>query len=206
MIRRLVSVFALALLFIAPAATAFAQNSNDITLGVTAGVNSSTVSGPADTGTTKDKRKAGVFGAFMNVNLGGYWDFQQEFLYSMEGAKLAEIGGTGKATAQIDMFRVNPLVRFGPKPAQNGAYCCYFIAGPSFGLVSKAKVTMAGAADEDLKSDLKRGELALVGGVGLTIKKAMFEVRYTGGLTNLNKDADEKNKSRVLSVMFGYKF
>ena len=173
--------------------TGWAQN---IGGGVKIGVNFATVSG--DIGATdKSIRTGAVFGAFLTVPRGATVAFQPEFLYSMQGVK-GKDGGT-EFTAQIDEFQIPLLLRVGRNSG-------HFLVGPSIGFITRAKFK-SGSDEEDFKDDLKKADVGILVGAGVTINRFLIEGRYTAGMTNLNDDDSEgDNKSRVFSVLVGVGF
>jgi hypothetical protein len=175
-----------------------------VAVGIKGGVNAANVTGDFGIDTNKRSRTVGVFGAYLAYRVSALVDIQPEFLYSMEGTKLAFFSGS-TATQSLDIFRIPVLLRVGPRPGQY-ASCCYFFAGPALGLVLRAKQDGPGTSDFDLKDQLRRGDLSALGGAGLTISRFHVEARYTAGLTRLSKEANARTITRVLSVMGGVKF
>jgi hypothetical protein len=193
-------VFGLALAWTGPA---YAQ----ITMGygVIAGVNVSTLSGNAGEGVSKNMRTGGTFGGFVSFLLSESLSFEPQILYSMEGVNLSATNeeGTVEPELKIDMVRIPVLLRFGPVGTTGG----YFIAGPSIGILTRAKFSVPGEPDQDLKDGLKKADAALLVGGGFTTARFLIEARYTIGITDLNRvQGGEVNSSRVLSILVGGRF
>ena len=178
-----------------------------VTPGVTVGVNFAGASGDFGENATKGRRTAGVFGVSAAFWVNDLVDVQPEILYSMEGitAKVSDASVTSTQTARIDMIRIPVLARIGPRFGLHPS-CCYVVAGPAIGIVTHAKQTLPGVADLDVKDQLKGSDFALVLGAGFSVDRFTLEGRYTAGLTNLNKDAADINKTRVFAVLAGAKF
>jgi len=178
-----------------------------VTGGVTAGINFAGASGDFGQNATKGRRTAGVLGVSAAFWVNDLVDVQPEILYSMEGAsaKVSAAGVTSTLTSRIDMIRIPVLARIGPRLGLHPS-CCYVVAGPAIGIVTRAKQTIPAVGDLDIKDQLKGGDFAIVLGAGFSVDRFTVEGRYTAGLTNLNKDAADVNKTRVFAVLAGAKF
>ncbi len=126
--------------------------------------------------------------------------FQPEVLYSMQGVKATAGDGT-KLTLEIDEIQIPLLLRLG----RNGTVAVHFLVGPSIGIITKAKAK-AHNFESDFKGELKSTDIGLLIGTGVTVNRFLMEARYTVGMTNLNDDDSDDNKSRVFSVLVGVGF
>ena len=192
-------VVGLFLLLTIAAGTASAQTA--IRGNVKVGVNFATITGPVDSGVSKSMRLGGVFGAGVSAVVNSKITFDPEVLFSMEGLKVK--AGSDEAKTSLDFVRIPLLFRINTGVGQRTGY---LIVGPAIGLVARAKNKLKGGTSEDIKSELKSADLAVVFGAGVQANKLFFEGRYTAGLTNLNKDSDEANRSQVVSVLLGARF
>lgn len=184
----------MAIAVLASAGTGWAQSVGG---GVKIGVNFATVSSDDDEDDDFSTRTGIIAGGFLTVPAGGMVAFQPEVLYSMQGATFDEDGA--EITAEVDEIQIPLLLRLGRKSA-------HFLVGPSIGFITRAKFTSDDDFEEDFKDDLKSTDIGLVVGAGVTVNRFLVEARYTAGMTNLNEDDDEENKSRVFSVLVGVGF
>ena len=165
--------------------------------GIKVGVNFAKVSNADDEGDVS-MRTGIIGGAFLTFPRGALIAFQPEVLFSQQGAKFTDAGE--EFTAKIDEVLIPLLLRVG---ASNGP--AYVLVGPSIGFITSAKFT-DGTDEEDFKDDLKSTDIGALVGLGVSVNRFLIEARYNLGLTNLNDDDSEKNKSRVISVLVGVGF
>jgi len=199
-------VLARAILFVLSVACASAASAQGLEGGIKAGVNFAKVSGPPSSGTSKSARVGGVVGGYLTAVLSDLIGVQPEVMYSMEGVKTtASVGAVAvESKAKIDMLRVALLMRLGSRPAAGGGYV---LLGPSLGVVTRARESFTGEAENDFKSELRKSELAVVIGAGYVFGHLLGEARYTAGLTDLNNiSIGRAQRSEVLSVLGGVRF
>ena len=85
-------------------------------------------------------------------------------------------------------------------------------AGPSVGIRVRAKATAALEGESgsgNVGKDLARHDLGVVAGAGVDTGRFIVEVRYTWGLSNINRNPSEDDttiKTRVLAAMAGVRF
>jgi len=164
--------------------------------GIKVGVNLATLSGFNDASTTQ--RVGVMVGGFMTFGLAPMIAFEPEVLFSMQGSKL-HFGTSGTivssdVTAKLDYVQVPLLLRIG-NSGKAGA-SLYAVAGPTLGIL----VRNEGVADQ-----LRRTDLGVVVGAGVTVSRLLLEGRYTAGLTDFNKGGTVY-KNRVLSLLVGLNF
>jgi len=167
--------------------------------GVRIGVNAATVS--TDDSDFNPKIRTGlVVGLFGVVPATDMFAFQPEVLFSQQGAKVEDGGETG--TVKIDSLLIPILARvrlWRNSPA-------HLLVGPSFGFRTKAEVEV-GDETEDIKDDIKKTDVGLVTGVAVNAGPAVFDARYTWGLSNIDNSSDPgKVKNRVFSFSAGVRF
>ena len=179
-------------------------------IGVTLGVNSSTLSGDNDGETS---RRTGVIGgAFAVIPTTPVFSVQPELLFTMKGAKTSEQGITG--TLKLNYLEIPVLGRFdisagsGVKP--------FVYAGPaiSFNLSCTAQVSGSGinisgdCEDEDTGESVKKVDYSGVigGGLKFDVSGRAFAIgaRYTHGFASIGDNGDAKN--RTLSLLASLEF
>jgi hypothetical protein len=165
--------------------------------------------------------KAGVLvGGFGIFPLGNKAAIQLEGAYSQKGFGVTVPnadgkGGTFKATETVDFVEIPILLRLNlHHPAKGLGY--YAIVGPAAGFRARtheSDASLNGAAtpaDPNLKSELKRIDVSIIGGAGITKGKWDLEARYDAGLRDLNQDnklgAGTDVKSRTTSIIFRWRF
>jgi hypothetical protein len=180
------------LVALASTSTAWAQVGG----GIKVGVNLATLSGFNDAETTQ--RVGVVAGVFMTFGLAPMIAFQPEVLFSMQGSRLhfgtSSPVVSSDVTAKVDYVQVPLLLRIGN--SGQSAASLYGVVGPTLGVL----VRHTGVVDE-----LKRTDLGVVVGAGVTLSRLLFEGRYTVGLTDLNKGGTVY-RNRVLSLLTGLTF
>ncbi len=130
-------------------------------------------------------------------------DLHMQALYLQKGAKLSEDGFS--ASFKVNYFELPVMARY--TLPLDLALRPYVMAGPSLGLLTKAKYDWEGgeqvATDETRKVDFSAGF-----GAGVKIpegKRTLFaEVRYLLGFVNINNQTDESTvKNRGLQILAG---
>lgn len=197
--KRMLFLSTLALSAVLTATTASAQVGG----GIKAGINLASVKGFNDATTTSSQRTGLVAGGFMTFGLSPMIAFEPEVLFSMQGSKLhfSKSGVTSDASAKLDYLQVPLLLRVGNNASDHASL--YAVAGPTLGVVLRA--TQNGV---DIKNDLKRMDVGVVAGVGVTLTRVLFEARYTFDLADLNKveAPTGPHKNRVISFLIGVVF
>ena len=153
--------------------------------GIKAGVNFAKVSGSDE---DPGRRIGAVAGVFMTVGLGSVFAIQPEVVFSMQGTEFS------LGTAKADYVQVPLLLRIGSSSKAGASV--YGLVGPSVGIWVR---------DEGFTDDLKRTDVGLVAGAGVTFSRLLVEARYTAGLTEFSKGTTAY-KHRVWSLMAGLHF
>lgn len=180
--KKQVVVGALALLLaVASSTAAWAQTGG----GIKAGVNFAKVSGSDD---EPGRRIGAIAGAFMTFGFGSGLAVQPEVLFSMQGSKFSF------GTAKVDYVQVPLLLRIGSNSKAGASV--YGLVGPSIGIWLR---------DEGWTDDIKRTDVGLAVGVGVTVSRLLIEARYTAGLTDFSKGTTVY-KNRVISLLGGLHF
>jgi hypothetical protein len=177
--------------------------------GVVIGANISSVrlTGPDATG-INTSNKAGLF-----VGVLALWPItpvvaiQPEVAYSQRHFALNDTIGSFAATEKWDWIEVPVLARVSVWHA--GRHSIYVAGGPGFEFLVRAKEE-AGVTTSDVKDDVTRTDVSIVAGAGVSVGKIGFEVRYDGGLRDLNKNNGLGDaltvKSRTLRVDLTWMF
>jgi hypothetical protein len=110
---------------------------------------------------------------------------QPELAYSQRHFSVRDTLSSFSATENWDWIEVPILARvsFG----HSASHSVYVVGGPGFEFLVRAKEEAAGTTS-DVKDDVKRADVSIIAGVGVSMGKVGVEVRYDGGLRDLNKD------------------
>jgi len=185
-----------ALLLAAPAAA-------QVGGGIKAGVNLAHIDGFNDSTTSSSQRTGVIFGGFMTFGMTPIVSFEPELLFSMQGSKLHFSSGnvSSDTTSKVDYVQVPLLIRVGNNGSDHASV--YAIAGPSLGILLRANQNGV-----NIKSDLKKMDVGVVAGVGVTLTRVLLEARYTFDLVDLNKveAPSGAHKNRVISFLIGVVF
>lgn len=189
---------ALAGIVMVPAASA-AQTASDMTFGVKAGINSSSITFE-DAGQQADvKRLLGaVGGVFLGKRISDNIGLRVEGLFSQKGAKDAETGDD--AELRLTYIDVPVLLTLGPAATDDGARFSVF-TGPQFSFKTKAEETFQGQT-QDVSDDVESNDFGWVVGAGVEMNRFNLDARYAHGLKNISTGT-AKVKNRVFSVMVG---
>ena len=184
-------------------ASAFAQG---LGKGVRGGLNLTNVDMSGDEGDgALEWQMRGVFGGFATWQMTSWLELQPELLYSMKGAKSDEFGITTKLL--LDYVEVPVLGRI--SRGALGMRRFYVAAGPSFGLLVRAKSRSDfGSSTEeiDISDDVERFDLGIVVAGGVEFSSIVVDGRYTLGLSDIDTSDDVKSRNRAVSLTVGFKF
>jgi hypothetical protein len=161
-------------------------------------------------GVTTSTRTGFAGGGFIMVRWKNGFAIQPEFLYTQKGVKLTVVEGSdsGQARLKTDFIDVPVLARYTVGKGVRG----YVFGGPSFDfkVSAKIKVAVLGASEEqDVSSDVKSFEFALVVGGGVEFGPVLLEARWSEGLTNLDKKETSGGtsvKTRTYLFLAGLRF
>ena len=148
-------------------------------------------------------RAAFGFGVVVDLQLMDDLDLHMEPMYLQKGAKLGEDGYS--ATFKVNYFEVPVMVRY--SPPLDLPVMPYAMAGPSVGLLAKAKYD-AGDNEQDATGETRKIDFSAGFGAGVRIpegNRMLFaEVRYLLGFVNINNQSDESTvKNRGLQILVG---
>jgi hypothetical protein len=208
-IQRVVrAVFAASVFLVAPA-TAFAQE-----IGVKAGVNFASLTPEEDESPDMSRRRGLVAGGWFRTGTTARLSFQVEGLFSEKGVKVDQIVFEPDLIASIDL-RVRyvefPLLARADFGAAGSTTRVFVVGGgaPAFKLSARGRAEVDGEVQTvDSGDDIEPVDIGLVGGLGIELRRALIEVRYTHGLLKINKDDNDPNdsiKNRVFSVTVGFR-
>ncbi len=130
-----------------------------------------------------------------------------EPMFLQKGSKLETSNFTGKY--KVNYIEIPVMFKY---VFQNSAsFIPYAMAGPSFGLLTSAKLDIKDGGEQDEKDNTNSFDFGVGFGGGVTYpyeNKTFFaEIRYVLGLTNINKESDESTvKNRGLQVFVGVTF
>ena len=157
------------------------------TAGVVIGANisSAQLTGSDATGINTGRRAGLFLGGFALVPLTGVVAIQPEVAYSQKHFTVQDTIGSFSATERWDWIEVPVLAHI--RVWRAGDHTAYVVGGPGFGFLARAKEEAAGTTS-DVKDDVKRVDVSIVAGAGVSMGKFGVEARYDGGLKDLNKD------------------
>ena len=180
------------------ASPSFAQG--NFSAGVKGGVNFANLSFDPEDESCCDPKTGFIGGLFVTAPINESISFQPEFLYSMIGAK-SDFDGFD-SEIDIKVFQIPFLFR--ADFAANSVRP-FVLAGPALSFRLDAKQTFEDE-EEDLDEQVEKFDLGFAVGAGLQFGRGSIEARYTHGLRDLDKDEDNKAKTRVFSVLAGFRF
>ncbi len=184
-------------------ATAAAQSTDAIGVGIKAGINSSTLS-------LKDSdipKVSPIWGAnaglFVVKNISPNLGWQAEALFSQRGAQEDSTPSIG--TIRTTFVDVPVTVRFGSTTSNDVHFHAF--TGPQFGIKLNAELTDEPLdTSRSLDDEIKSWDLGWTVGAGVEKGRASFDLRYTHGLTNLATfSEDGVLKNRTFSFLLGYR-
>ncbi|HEY6953385.1 MAG TPA: porin family protein [Bacteroidota bacterium] len=177
---------------------------SQIGLGIKGGVNFANVSG-ADAAPNSKTRTGFAAGAYLEISLPMLFTIQPEILYSQKGFVADEnfFGTPVKVTGKLDYLEIPVLVKYSfPVPVVKPS----LYAGPALGILlsAKAKAEANGqSAETDIKDQTTSTDFGIVFGASANIAIITVDVRYTLGLTSLDKNGSGKAYNRVFGIMVG---
>jgi hypothetical protein len=173
------------------------------TAGIVVGANISSghLTGSDATGISTGKRAGLFIGGFALMPLTDVVAVQPEVAYSQKHFTVQDTVGSFTATEKWDWIEVPILARISFWHA--GDRSAYVAGGPGFGFLARAKEEAAGTTG-DVKDDVKRVDVSIIAGAGVSMGKFGVEARYDAGLKDLNKDNNLGDnltiKSRTIRV------
>ncbi len=153
----------------------------------------------------EDSRWGGTGGVFVTVPLNDVVAFQPEALYVVKGATLV-VGTESTLTFDARYLEMPLFFRFGRASGR-----LYFLAGPSVGfrLAAEAREVVGGRTEtRDFSDQIKRVDVGISFGGGVTLGRFLVEARWTEGLRDVESEDqfDTNVRHRVAAVLAGFRF
>jgi hypothetical protein len=152
---------------------------------VGANISSAQLTGSDATGISAGKRAGLFIGGFAVWPITTLVAIQPEVAYSQKHFTVQDTIGSFSATEKWDWIEVPILAHI--RCWRSGERSAYVVAGPGFGVLARAKEEAAGTTS-DVKDDVKRLDVSIIAGAGVSAGKFGVEVRYDGGVKDLNRD------------------
>ena len=219
-----VSIMVLSSAFIPSVASA--QRAGDMTIGVMAGVNYSTVNQDPESSDVSFGYKAGfVGGVFLGVQVNDWFSIEPEVLFSQKGAKVNGKGNNSslEGSVRINYIEVPVLAKFW-FPVSDPGVKPFIFAGPEVEFkvsctAEGAILAVTGSTDcdkTDNEINLKSTDFGVTGGAGVNFRAGgqdvRLDARYTFGLTDINDSSastdqrEIKNRAFAVTVGLGWPF
>lgn len=184
-------------------ASQYASAQSDISYGIKAGLNVSSIVGDA---TDNLNMKTGIHaGGFVEFGINEHFSIQPEVIFSTQGAKYerdSDLDGTNEDICdRLNYINIPILAKIDVLDGLSAQI------GPQLGILASAKTKLGDNDSTDIKDDLKSTDIGLAIGLGYEIEEGVtFDARYNMGITDIAKsDAiDQRNSTIQFSV--GYKF
>ena len=180
--------------------------------GVEAGLNfGNSTTSPTSLSTTA--RTGLMIGGFADIGFSEMISLWGEVYYIQKGAEFSIVtsSGSATATAKFNYLELAPLLKlkFG-----TSEFKPFVFAGPSLGINLNAEGESKSGTQSsttDLKSITESTDFALAFGAGDEFKVGpttglMISIRYSLGLSDIDKDATSSWKSNGLQLLLGAKF
>jgi opacity protein-like surface antigen len=148
-------------------------------------------------------RAAFGLGVVVDRQLMDNLDLHMEPMYLQKGAKVSETGFS--ASFKVNYFELPVMIRY--SVPLDLPVMPYAMAGPSVGLLAKAKYD-SGENEQDATDETRKIDFSAGFGAGVQIpegNRMLFaEVRYLLGFVNINNQSDESTvKNRGLQILVG---
>ena len=195
-----------ALLLIGSGATAQTTTSFGVKGGVTS---SDEVMSGAGIDLSLDRRLGPAGGLFVTIDPVERFGLQIEALYAQKGFTAKDVLEEGKYGVRLDYVEVPVLARINAPVGTNATFHVFGGATPAF-LLHDTQTLDGDEVAELERDDYKSFDLGLTVGAGLSVRRALIDLRYTHGLLNVidleDADDDFKVKNRAFTVMVGFRF
>jgi hypothetical protein len=152
---------------------------------VGANISSAQLTGADAAGITSGKRAGLFLGAFALLPITDVVAIQPEAAYSQKHFTVQDAVSSFTATEKWDWIEVPILARI--RFWRGGDTSAHVVAGPGFSVLARAQEEAAGTTS-DIKDDVRRVDVSIIAGAGVSMGNFGVEVRYDGGLRDLNKD------------------
>ncbi len=136
-------------------------------------------------------------GALAEIMISDKFAVQPELLYSAQGTKF---DGEGDASYKLDYLNIPIMAKYYVAEGFS------LEAGPQIGFLMSAKYDFDGG-DEDIKDELNSTDFGLNFGAGYDVTENInLGLRYSLGLSNINKEGDDSVKNSNIAFAVAYKF
>lgn len=204
--------------------TAFAQ------IGIKGGVNIASIGEEHENVSRDDIENHSIAGAVVGLtfgaNIGDILTIQPELLYSQSGGRNTYefLGTETEVSYRFNYLELPVLAKLKLGNADGTGVGFHIAAGPWIGyalngtrktVLTIGEITSEDEDDYDFddEDDAKRINYGLIGAVGFSFSKLVFDIRYNYGLNNLlDDDADNGNdnspvlQTRGIALTLGYEF
>lgn len=185
-------------MFVAIPVHAAAQSSGGVTIGVKAGVNSSTVKIEGDS--DPDRLWGGAGGVFLGGQVTDSFGLQIEGLYSQRGSRFDD--GFDKGKVKLTYIDVPLLLKIGG--TATGGMRFHAFTGPQASyLLSAEVIDDASNVTVNIEDDIESLDFGWTAGVGVSLNRLSVDARYTHGMKNISVDKNDDIKTRTFTVMVG---
>lgn len=192
--------------------TSIAMAQPSVGIGVQAGINfANATTSPTSISTTS--RTGLMLGGYVDIGLSDVLSIQPGLMYVQKGAEFSVSAGgtTATATWKFDYIELPVLLmaHFGPSEFKPTLF-----AGPNIGINLKAEAEATSGSQSstmDLKDDVESIDFALDFGAGgeyqINPTTALFaNIRYSLGLSDIDKDGTSSWKSTGVQILVGAEF
>ncbi|MDF0705677.1 porin family protein [Flagellimonas okinawensis] len=179
--------------------TSFAQNTNNVQLGVRGGTNFATVAG--DNYDSPDSRTSLYLGLLAEAPLSDHVSLQPEVYYSAQGFDITDEPDSPDAQFKVDYIQVPVLLKFYIADGLN------LQAGPQFGFKVNESLDFASGEDSGSFDTDSINSFDFQGAAGVEYKFPsgfFIQGRYSYGFSEMIEDVDIHNS--VFSAGLGFMF
>jgi outer membrane protein with beta-barrel domain len=152
---------------------------------VGANVSSARLAGTDATGISTGNQTGLFVGVLAVLPIAPAVAIQPEVAYAQRHFTVKDTVGQFSANEKWEWIEVPILTRV--RLWHTTRHAVYVVGGPGFEFLVRAKEEAAGTT-ADVKDDVKRADVSIVAGAGISMGKFGVEARYDAGLKDLNKD------------------
>ena len=197
-----------------------AQRTGDMTFGVMAGPQWSTLYQEPDPTEVEYEHKTGILaGAFLGIPITDMFSIEPQALFSQKGANVQGVGNKSslEGSVRINYIEVPVLLKLS-FPGYNSRVIPFLFAGPAVGFKVSCKaegVILAITGDRDcdetdLFPDVKSTDFSGTVGGGIKFRAmdqlVILDARYTHGFTDVIESNNREIKNRAFAVTIGLGF
>jgi opacity protein-like surface antigen len=155
-----------------------------------------------------------MVGAHLEISLSDVFSIQPELFEIQKGAETSVETESGPATVKWNLEYVELPVLVKVKLGMNNLRALFVFAGPNVGIKTQAEseVTLdTQSQTSDIKDQIKSTEISFDFGIGGEVQidsmvALIGSIRYSHGLTDINKDTMVSWRSYGVQVVLGAKF